>query len=99
MPRPQGLDLPARGLAVGAPGAYVLHGCDLQVRAGEVVALVGPSGSGKTTLLRALAGQLAPAAGAVERPARRTAVQLVAQDAFGSLTPGPRARPAPARRH
>lgn len=91
-PEPGAVVLAARGLAVGAPGAYVLQGCELQVRAGEVVALVGASGSGKTTLLRALAGQLAPAAGAVERPARRTAVQLVAQDAFGSLTPGVRLR-------
>ena len=42
----------ARGLRV----AERLASTDLDVRAGEFVALIGPNGSGKTTLLRALAG-------------------------------------------
>jgi putative ABC transport system ATP-binding protein len=42
-----------------------LDGASIEVRAGEVVAVMGPSGSGKSTLLHCLAGILRPHAGEV----------------------------------
>jgi branched-chain amino acid transport system ATP-binding protein len=57
--------LAARGLTCGYGAVTVLEGIDLEVRAGEWLALLGPVGAGKTTLLGALAGLLRPAAGSM----------------------------------
>ena len=84
----------------GAAAARAVDGVDLDIRPGEIVALVGESGCGKTTLARTLLGLVPPdrrpghlrgcaaglrAAGRSRRTGKR--VQLVLQDPSGSLNP------------
>lgn len=51
-----------RDLRVSFNGVAVVHGVDLQVRAGQCVALVGESGSGKSVTARSLVGLAGPGA-------------------------------------
>jgi multiple sugar transport system ATP-binding protein len=62
------VSLVVRGLGHRYRGADApaLQGVDLEVAAGEVLAVVGPSGSGKSTLLRLLTGLLPATQGTIE---------------------------------
>ncbi|MFE5829560.1 ABC transporter ATP-binding protein [Streptomyces sp. NPDC056488] len=83
----------------GAPPARAVDGVDLDVGAGEIVALVGESGCGKTTLARSLLGLVRPTSGTVSfdgtplgyssgaLKSYRKRAQLVLQDPSGSLNP------------
>ncbi len=95
------MSLVVRQLHVGYATAKVLQGVDLDVRAGESVALLGRNGMGKTTLVRAICGLRPPTvtSGSVEfggmditrKPIHqigRSGIALVPQGrrVFGSLT-------------
>src|SRR5260221_13679413 len=57
--------LEARGLRTGYGRLPVVFNVDLEVKEGEIVALLGANGAGKTTTLRALSGMLPLMAGEV----------------------------------
>ena len=57
--------LEVRNLAVSYGRIRAVQGVDLDVRAGEIVALVGANGAGKTTLLNTISGLQRASEGAV----------------------------------
>lgn len=87
--------LVVRGLTVRFGGLSAVEDVDLDVAAGEVVALIGPNGAGKTTVFNAVCGLVRPAAGTVTLdgralgPAHRLAHRGVARTLQGlGLFPG-----------
>src|SRR6266567_4879737 len=79
------------GVAVGLKGVrrvfdgklVVIEGMDLEIAAGEFLAILGPSGCGKSTLLRMIASLAEPDAGsiAIEPDTERFQTSFVFQDA------------------
>jgi ABC-type branched-subunit amino acid transport system ATPase component/ABC-type branched-subunit amino acid transport system permease subunit len=86
------------GVEVKYGALQVLFGADLEVRDGEVVALLGTNGAGKSTLLKAIAGVVSPSAGRVtyantdvtgdspQRKAMNGLAMMPAKSVFPSLT-------------
>jgi ABC-type sugar transport system ATPase subunit len=64
-PTPASSVLEVVGLTVEFPGVRALDEVNLDIRAGEVHALVGENGAGKSTLLKVLGGVYAPTAGTI----------------------------------
>jgi branched-chain amino acid transport system ATP-binding protein len=62
--------LEVSGLAAGYLGENVVEGVDLEVAAGQAVAVIGSNGAGKTTLFRAVCGMLPVSAGRVRLDGR-----------------------------
>ncbi len=66
-------------VAFGYDEREVLHGINLEIRAGDVIAVLGPNGAGKTTFVKHAIGLLKPRAGRVLVDGRDTKEASVAQ--------------------
>ena len=83
--------LSATGMRKRFDGVEVLHGVDLDLRRGEVHALLGENGAGKSTIINLLSGRLRPDDGRIELhgapvqfrnplAARRAGISVIAQE-------------------
>jgi iron complex transport system ATP-binding protein len=82
-------------LTLAYDGREVVHDARIELRAGEVVALVGPNGSGKSTLLRSLARLHTPRSGTVALAGGADALALRPTDFARRVTLLTQSRPTP----
>ena len=73
---PGDLVLAARGVTAGYHGRAVIEDVSIELRAGQVLALLGANGAGKTTTVLTLAGEVRPLHGAVEQRGRAVTAPL-----------------------
>jgi ABC-type sugar transport system ATPase subunit len=80
---PEDLLLEMRGVDKRFPGVHALKGVDLELRAGEVLALMGENGAGKSTLIKSLGGAHIPEAGEIFINGEKISIQspIDSQDA------------------
>lgn len=91
--------LEIKGLSAGYHRLQILHELDIEVKQGEIVALVGANGAGKTTTLKTISGMVRPTGGTIifngestagVRPSALVARGLAhvpeGRDLFGPLT-------------
>jgi ribose transport system ATP-binding protein len=85
------LTLAARGVRKSFGGVEVLHGVDLDVAGGSILALLGENGAGKSTLVKILAGEYTPDSAEIEiggqvygemnpRSARAAGIRMIFQE-------------------
>jgi ribose transport system ATP-binding protein len=71
--------LAVRGIRKAFQATRAVDGVDLDLFAGEMLALVGANGAGKSTLVKIICGAVAPDAGHIEIDGRRCALRSVAE--------------------
>lgn len=71
--------LSARAITKRYGSQVVLEDADLDLRSGEILALIGENGAGKSTLMRILAGATRPDSGTIDFQGKRVTVGSVRQ--------------------